>query len=281
METTVSRETVHAPVGFGKAFVEQFRLLWMSRRPLLMLAALLAALALAGEPWNDNPLARLFTVWPVWLILAGPFWGFAVWYNEGPGNRLYFWSHPVSRTGHSMARVGAGAAWLLVVYAAMIVAAMLFAAFDGDLAQFGAVAFISWLSFFTGALIGYLAISALTVWSEYPIRWSLGLLFGFPITVTLLDEWLELEDLVRWLTRPLTDQSWGLGVAMVAPFAVAMDRLRTVIGGSTGGGGSAPETIDLGTWWLAVSLWVLFWAALVFLLARRHPDTFPRWRGAA
>lgn len=279
MEATIEREATYSPAGFGKAFAEQFRLLWTSRRPLLVLVGLLGLLTLAGEPWSQGPIARLFKAWPIWAVLVGPFWGFAVWHNEGPANRLYFWSQPVSRTAHAMGRVAAGAAWLLVLSGALILAGTLFAAFEGHLGQFAALNVTAWVSFFTGPLLGYLVISALTVWSDYPIRWFLGVLFGVPITLTLLDEWLRLEAFIKWILTPLSDETWGLGVSIVGPIAVAMQRLHDAIEDTPTSGGLSAG-FDLDTWWVAVALWVLFWTTVVFLLARPHPDTFPRWRRA-
>lgn len=270
----MEREGIYRPVGFGGAVVNQFRLLWASRRPLLMMIGLLGVLALSGQPWSDNPMARLFTAWPVWMLVIGPLWAFAVWHNEGPSNRLYFWSHPVSRSGHALARFAAGAAWLVTLIALLIVAGALFAVFDGEAAQFGEVAAIGWLGLFTGPLLLYVVITVLALPSDYPVRWFLGILFGIPITLTLLDEWLDLDRLVEILLKPLGAE-WGLGPAIVAPFAMAMQRLDSVVTGSVH---RVANPFDLETWAIAMPLWLLFWTGIVVLLARWHPDRFPRWR---
>lgn len=277
-EGTLPREGAYRAAGFGKAFSEQFRLLWMSRRPLFMMLGIIGFLALFGEPWSERPEARLFAMWPAWLLLAGPVWGFAVWHNEGPSNRLYFWSHPVSRTAHSLGRVAAGAAWLLVLYAGLVLAAAAFAALDGHLAQFGVVGFTAWVALFTGPLLGYLIISALTVSSDHPIRWFLGILLGVPLILSLLDEWLGLQDVLRFILKPLSSEDWGLGVTLVAPVLFAMARVHDVFSDTGAGRPRVGEQLDLASWWLAMPLWVLFWAGVVILLARRHPDVFPRWR---
>ena len=274
METTMEAPATHRTVGFGPAFTQQFRLLWQSRKPLLLMAGLLGVLALAGEPWNDNPMARLFTVWPFWLIFIGPFWAFAVWHNEGPSNRLYFWSHPVSRTGHALARFAAGAAWLVTLFAALILTGALLAVFDGDIAQFGALTAAAWLNFFTGPLLGYVIISVLAVPSDYPIRWFLLLLLGIPFVFSLLDEWLGADRLVETLLKPL-GEDWGIGPAILAPLALDINSLGdTLYRGQSRGG---PD-FDLAVWWTAMPLWLLFWVGLVVVLARIHPDRFPRLR---
>lgn len=278
MEGTMEREGSYRPIGFGKAFTEQFRLLWLSRRPLFMMLGIIGLLALFGEPWTERPEARLFSMWAVWILLAGPIWGFAVWHNEGPGNRLYFWSHPVSRTTHSLSRVAAGAAWLLVLYAALVLGAVVFAALDGDLAQFGPVGLTAWVALFTGPLIGYLLITVLTVSSDHPIRWFLGILLGVPLILSLLDEWLGLNEIMEVILRPLTSQDWGLAMTIVAPFLLAVARVHEMLGGR--GSSGVGNEFDMANWWVAMPLWILFWLALVVLLARRHPDVLPRWRRA-
>ena len=276
MESTMERERMARPVGFGGAFVEQLRLLWMSRRPLLMVLGLVGVLALAGDPWSDSVLARLLTPWPFWLLVVGPFWAFAVWHNEGPSNRHYFWSQPVGRTTHALARLAAGAAWLALMVLFLILIGAMFAAFEGHLSHFEYVGFAAWLNLFTSPLIGYLMVSVLAVASDHPIRWFLAFLFGIPITLSLLVEGLGLGDLVETIMTPLIDPDWGLGPAMVAPFALAAERLYDgVLNRPTGSG---PDVFDLRSWALAMPLWVAFWTGVVFLFARTHPDVFPRWR---
>lgn len=274
METTMEANGNYRAVGFGAAFTEQLRLLWMSRKPLLLLVGLLGILALAGEPWGDSPMARLFTVWPVWMIFIGPFWALAVWYGEGPANRLYFWSHPVSRAGHALARFAAGAAWLIALFALLILIGALFAGFDGEIDQFGALGFAAWLNFFTGPLLGYTILSVLAVPSDYAIRWFLVLVLGVPFVLSLLDEWLGAEDLVETLLRPL-GADWGIGPTILGPLAMDLSHLGSTL---RGGQGEHGPMFDIGTWWIAMPLWFLFWGTAVVLLARIHPDRFPRLR---
>lgn len=271
METTMERTSTFRPLGFGGAVAEQLRVLWQSRRPLLMIIALLAVLTLSGEPWSDNPMARLFSLWPLYLGPAPLLWAFAVWHNEGPTNRLYFWTQPVGRGAHALARVVAGAVWLIVMQAILILAGALFASVDGDLAQFGMVGAAAWLSFFTAPLLVYTILSVLTLPSDYPIRWFLGLLFGVPFILSLMDEWLELEGAVRFLLKPLAAE-WGIGATLLGPMMVAVDRLDDLLADMPYDG-TAP--FDISTWWIAMPLWLIFSAALVVFLAGRHPDRYP------
>lgn len=269
-------EGTYRPVGFGGAVARQISLLWVSRRPLLLMLGLIGVLGLAGEPWLGNPLPRFLLPWPIWLALVGPLWGFAVWHNEGPSNRSYFWTHPTSRTGHTIARLTAGAAWLWAVYLALILAGYLIARIDGDAAHFAAISSAAWVSLFTGPLLGYLVVSVLAVGSDYPIRWFLAILVGTPATVAILVELLEMQRFVEFLGRPLSEV-WGLPVSMGAPLVTSMIQLeRSVAGHPPAAASNLPY--DPSVWWISMPLWVIFLAGVVFLLAWRHPDTFPRLR---
>lgn len=269
---------VHRPLGFGEAVVRQLRLLWESRRPLLLGVALLALLGLAGEPWTTDPKMRLLKFWPLWLAVVGPVWAFAVFHHEGPSNRLYHWSMPVDRAQHTLARLVAGLVWLWVVCAVLIGVGIAMAAFDGNLWQLDSITAAAWVNFFTGPLLGYLAVSVLTVASDYPVRWFFGLLFVFPLTLSILDEWLGLGELVGVVLKPLASSEWGLFPTMIAGLGSAVgalnDRLRAM---------ADPTYVSKGNfvmddWWLVTPLWALLIGGIVFFLASRHPDTLPRLR---
>ena len=280
MEATLGRDPVYKPVGFGGAFTRQFRLLWNTRRPLLLLVGLLAVLALAGEPWNAGPLTRLLAAAPVWLTVVGPVWAIAVYHNEGPSNRLYHWSQPVRRDIHTLARLGAGAAWLLILYAVLALAGVLMAAVDGAGGQLSAVGFVAWVNFFTAPLIGFVGLSILTVLSDYPIRWFFGLFFLFVASLALVEEWLGWSAVVEYVLAPLGGEAWALGPTLVVPFMAARGSIEAALGGLPDNGGIMGDGF-LSTWWVATPLWLLFFGAIVWFLARRHPDVLPGWRRSA
>lgn len=262
------------PVGAAAAFARQFRLLWTSRRPLFLGVALLALLALSGDPWADDPKTRLLTFWPLWLILVGPIWAFAVFHNEGPGNRFYHWSLPTGRTTHTLARIAAGVAWLWLLFAVVIGAGALMAALDGDLWQLGTIGAAGWVNLFSAPLIGYLGVSLLTVASDHPLRWFFGILFAFPLSLSLLDEWLGQAWLVEQILVPLGGDDWALIPTLLGGLGTAVMELEYTIGRASGAG----EFLDLGTWWWATPAWILLLGGLLALVASRHPDTLPRLR---
>lgn len=272
------KESTYRPVGFGGAVVRQFRLLWTSRRPLILGVALLAILVLAGEPWSDDPKARLFTYWPLWLVLTGPIWAFVVYHNEGPSNRLYHWSLPTDRLLHTAARLTAGLAWLWILFLLLIGAGAVMAAMDGDLWQFAEIDAAGWINLFTGPLLGYLGVSIITVASDYPLRWFFGLLFLFPLTMSILDEWLEMDEAVETLLKPLAADDWGFFPVMIGGFGSAANQLDHLLRAMENPDYSYAGEVMVDHWWMATPLWILLIGLVVALLASRHPDTLPRLR---
>ena len=262
-------------LGFAAAFARQFRLIWSSRRALLLMILMLGLLALSGEPWNTDPAARLFVLWPMWAVLLGPLWAFAVWHGEGPSKRHYMWSQPVSRLGHTMARVAAGLAWLWIAYAVLVAAGIIFAASAGKMWQITEFNAGGWLNMFTGPMLGYLLFSILTVASDHPIRWAAGIFFGLPILVGITVDWLNVDpERLDWIAEPLANETWGLGVGMLGGVVDAIAELNHLLRDESGSYVSPlPDQ-----WLLPALAWFALFAGILVWVAGRHPDTFPRWR---
>ena len=280
MDTRHTNGDGYSAIGFGGAYGHQLRFLWMSRRPLVLMVALLAALVLSGDPWMDDLKMRLFVLWPLWLVLVPIIWSFAVFHNEGPSNRLYFWSQPVNRTQHTLARIAAGGSWLWLSFAVLILAGWLIGLVDGNAWQMGEIGAMGWVGFFTGSLLVYLGVSVLTVPSDYPIRWFFGILFLFPMLVSLFTEWLGWDDVMETVLEPLANQSWGLGITVVGGLGYAVNSLQNTLvrmqdpSSVTVG----PTEMDLQAWWLATPVWIVVLVAIVAFVASRHPDTLPKLR---
>jgi len=276
--TTYSRE--YTPVGFGGAFARQFHFLWTSRRPVILAVALLAVLVLAGDPWTADIKMRLFSPWPVWFFVVPIAWAFAVLHNEGPSNRLYFWSHPAGRTNHILARLAAGLAWLWIAYAGLIFAGWIFGLADGDAWHMTELGFTAWMSFFIGPMLVYLSVALLTVPSDYPIRWFFGIMFAVPLLVSLLVDWLDVPDsFLERVFAPLINEDWGFFSAAMGPMMRNISELETTIRVMAN-----PDYVGRGfdgaaLWGVAMPAWVIVTVAVVAFVATRHPDTLPKWRG--
>lgn len=271
---TVGSHHAHERIGFAGATVRQFLLLWTSRRPLLLLVGTAGLLALVGEPLGTSQIARLLLIWPVLVALVGPAWALAVFNNEGPSQRLYHWSQPVGRAGHTMARIAAGAVWLVTVYALLVLVAVAFGAIDGNGEQLAHLPAASWVNLFSGAILGYLAVSALAVATDHPFRWLFVIMFMIPLLGSLILGWLNLEHIARALVLPVTNPEWGFSFALTGALApVATEILSATM---------SPRPVEPvaipPAWWLAMVLWSILLGGMVALLSLVHPDRFPRLR---
>lgn len=260
------------PLGFAGAVTRQFALLWVSRRPPLLALGMFAIVMLI-EVW-PSPLARLVKAWPFWLVLVGPVWALAVWHKEEPSSRRYMWSQPVDRAVHSLARVAAGLGWLWIACVALVGLGYLVALFDGNAGQLGHLGVASWVSLFTAPVIGYLAVSCLTVASDYPMRWLMGILLGPPLVLGVLDAWLGFADRMLAAVRPVA--AWGITSVLVGPWTTDANRILVAL--------EAADSAKIrfafveSTWWMATILWAVGFGMVLFVLASRHPDGFHRRR---
>jgi hypothetical protein len=280
MQATITHTTEHSPIGFGGAFARQFRFLWASRRPLLLGVALLALLVLAGDPWTNDAKMRLLTVWPMWISLVPIFWAFAVFHNEGPDSRLYFWAHPTGRARHTMARLAAGLAWMWIMYGVLLLAGWAFGVVDGDAWQMTEIGLAAWVNYFTGPLLFYLMISIFTVPSDYPIRWFFGVIFAVPLLISLLDNWIEnAGEIMEQVFAPLVNEDWGLFVTTAGAFVEDIEALDVMLRRMTDPTYAGTAHFDMAQLWgVATPLWILGLVALVAFIATRHPDTLPKLR---
>lgn len=262
-----ARAGEHVPPGWTEVYGAQLRLL--IRKQWKVLGAL--AVAAAGftylglmEGLAANVLALLLGS-PLyvlaWILAAG--WAAGVWSDEGPGDRAYHWSLPVSRPVHDLTRVAIGAALYLVIGALGLAAGSLVFAVGGGAPTLGGVA--AWgliaLALLTGFLLG--TVPALA--SEHPVRWMVGVTFGYLILGGLLEEaaekWTWLGG-VETAVKSVWDGSHGLQAAMFAPHRVTGYAEETASGGAVG----------------ALLLWLGLAAATVVAVGFLHLE---RAKGAA
>ena len=186
----------------------------------------------------------------------------------------------MNRTQHTLARIAAGATWLWASFVVLILAGWIIGLVDGNAWQMAEIGAIGWVGFFTGSLLIYLGVSVLTIPSDYPIRWFFGILFLFPMLVSLLTEWLGWEDVMETVLEPLANQSWGLGITVVGGLGYAVNSLQNTLlrmqdpSNVTVG----PTEMDLQAWWVATPVWIVVLVAIVAFIASRHPDTLPKLR---
>jgi hypothetical protein len=80
--------------------------------------------------------------------------------------------------------------------------------------------------------------------------------------------------------KPLSDEAWGLGITMIGGLGREVDQLDHTLRALRNPmytGSSHFDAAEL--WWTATPLWILLFVGIVAVIATRHPDTLPRWRG--
>lgn len=244
MNTTSTTETgrnrvgsEHVPLPWTETVRAQAELLarkhWKVLGLLGAATALVAFLGLSEIDWappTPNLLALLLgsPLYVLAFILAVG-WAAGVWSDEGPGDRAYHWSLPVSRPVHDLTRVGlGGAAYLLVGAVGLAAGSIVFAA-GGGLPSPGAAGV--WGLVVLGLLTGFLLGTVPALVSEHPLRWVLGTWFGYLILGGLLGEAAEKWTWLGGVESALKSVwlgSHGLRAAVFAPHQVAGQAEQTV-----------------------------------------------------
>lgn len=245
---------------FATALRQQLRLLWVSRRPIFFAAILVGTLAMMRLilVWAGDGTVLLFGRLTNLVVFVSAAWALIVWRDDPPKNRRYHWSMPVDMAHHDLARVLAGAIWLLPALAAFFVAGSLLALGEGQAAELGRAAPMLALRLLIAPLLGYLLLAPIGVASNRPLEWVIGLFIGIQGLIgagTLLDRSGTLLRIFEAVFGP----PWGLGWALAAPFS------------ADGPGGGAGSAIDVLAGWLpAVLLWLVITSAMVTLAAVRR-----------
>ena len=213
------------PAGFGTAFLQQLWLLGMSGRWIYMILGPIAFLMLILLHTGDLPGTTMLMA--LIAVAASAFWSVTVWYNEGPARRDYHWSLPVSRGTHELARVIAGAAWLLAVCGLLAVVGLAADVMNGtigslppELAEkhYGTRA---WAFFFASPLVLYFLVTPLTLWSDYRItRWMIASWVVF-VFVALWTQSMGFHQLAHGLEFVFGSDGWSLGDALMPGLAAA------------------------------------------------------------
>lgn len=259
--------------GFLDAVRIQVRFIWRTRRPLWLLGGLIGVMLLAVM--IRTPTARVLKFWPIWFLFVGPTWAFSVWHEESPSRRRYLWTQPVDRTQHTLARVGVGLGWLWVMFSLMVGLGVLVAIADGNVAQLSGVSFAGWVNLFVAVSAGYVVASWFTVALDEPLRWLLGLLLLPTLLLTLLNEQIgSVSSVVGKSFEVLALSEFGPLQAFFGPWVYEMASLAGSLRGRP-----SPPAEPAADWWIAWPIWMVVVCAILWIIARMHPDRLMRLRG--
>lgn len=276
---------------FGALLAEQVRVVALAlRREAVLAGAALAAVCLLtlmmGLRYNEQLDLSPDMLQPVLLVaILAPF---AVWKGDPIFGQAFLWTMPVRRQTAAVAKVLAGAFWLmaaiLVALAGLALAALATGGHLGTaemrLVETGSgmaparvawsTPFWTWLTPFAGALLLYLASSAALLGLRHPIRWFAGVVIGLTLLMFIgvgIGPDGAFEQAFERLVDPLTSGHFGLD------FALTGGSVTLVYGVDRPGPGY--DTVwhslpSVGRWLGAALIWLCGVLLLLALAIRRH-----------
>jgi hypothetical protein len=239
----------------------QIVLLRYSGRPLLLFGifAVLGVLIHYVSPavGGGGPLELLVSpAFPAVVAGVGAVWGACVWWDEGPAKRNQHWRMPVDVTRHDLARVTAGALWLIAAILPLLAISILVSVV-GKHGSFSSVANVSptyWISVFVAGLIGYLILAAIATATARVVELVVvgALLFRLVIALLVsMPQSLRVVQFRHYLVTVPIDGKYGLMSAL----------------GGMGIWGNAYLRGSPAPWWSPTWLQsALLWTALAALL---------------
>jgi hypothetical protein len=190
---------------------------------------------------------------------------FGVWRAEDPSRRAYHWSMPVARGPHTIAKVFAGWAWLMiaaVVYLLFVIAlALILPRITGEVSRFGDAGAWEWIVAFTAPTLGYLLTSIAVIGSDHAWRWIGGLFLGYWVLIGSLTAF-GMQDAGQTV-RAITAGAYGLNAATIgaARDAASASSAHMVVRG-----------LSMSNWLVAMPLWIIASAIAVTIVSYRHRE---------
>ena len=202
------------------------------------------------------------------MFLVGLLIPFGVWRSEDPSRRSYHWSMPVARGPHTVMKLLSGWGWLMIatiLYLLFIVAvAYSVSMITGGEAWQRQTPVWEWAVAFTAPTLGYLLTSIVVIGSDHPWRWIGGILIGYGVLLAVLKSF-GMEDFARVLNT-ITDGRYGLNAAL---FGEVTHGAR---GNTVGVTRELMTAMRMGTWMIAMPLWIIGSAIAVTVASYRHHE---------
>jgi hypothetical protein len=267
----------------------------------LMLLYVISLFALIPNdllPWQGPRLSFFYVI----LIFLGGLAGGVVWFGEAPRNRRYHWSMPVRRELHDLARIAAGAVWLMMLIA---IFCLLYWFGEGSMMreQWLNRAPLFWLAQFLVPLLAYLlvcipcimlgrpifviliALALPLLLSLKPVRQNAPFLFDVgdvlfnyrePLSLTAAlsggeqsAPWHQPDDIRR--VYRATEKDWFAKSEASANVKRQWD-IYMDPSGNAGLRGRAGRPINSNQWLLSLTAWYTLALLGIALALRRRPD---------
>jgi hypothetical protein len=259
---------------------EQFRAVGLALRTeaiffvaaLIVFGVIITAAAVRFAHGDHSPSAhmgfRYESSGAIPMFLVGLLIPFGVWRSEDPARRSYHWSMPVARGPHTVMKLLSGWAWLMIatiLYLLFIITvAYSVSMITGGEAWQRPTPAWEWAVAFTAPTLGYLLTSIVVIGSDHPWRWIGGILIGYGVLLAVLKSF-GMEDFARALNT-ISDGRYGLNAALFG--AVTDGALGTTVGVTR----EIMTAMRMGTWMIAMPLWIIGSAIAVTVASYRHRE---------
>ena len=188
-----------------RVMLAQFRMIDASRRFTLLLAALASGAVVPLMVYGA--VVPEFILPFISVVIASVVWPVLVWRGEGPRARMYHRILPVNHVTHDLLKVAAGAAWLFVGMAIILlgmIMSVLLSDWPGVIAHLSPSFFVS---YFSSALLVYLLVSIVPILTNRPLEWMFGISVGYA-GLNMLDATYNVG-VMRWLSRTVFEGPFG------------------------------------------------------------------------
>jgi hypothetical protein len=269
----------------------QHALLWRSRRVPLLLLAVIAILAGSLNDAIDESREResalrneritearreQIAAMPAVPVLErtvnlasfiGIGWAFAVWWGETRDRRRYHQAMPVRRSTHDLWRIGAGATWLSVATAFLVIGGLIVDSLYQKPAWSSYPA-VFWINIFTVPLIAYLGISVLQLLTKHPFAATVGVAVFVGILVSVAQT-LRITP-VETTAMAVLDGRYGLFTATEGGVRIVQtDRIRAALANPS----FRLDTPTSREFVIATTGWMLLAITAVGAAAHRKPES--------
>jgi hypothetical protein len=263
----------------------------ISREGMLAAAALACLCILAAVSalrWNLRLTALpefLLAGLPIALVLP-----WLVWRGNPAFGRAFIWTLPVRRQNAAVAKIAAGAVWLMLAFLIGAAAIAVTALATGGSVGVEEIRFVGapraglyaaarvpwstplwmWLVPFGAAFLLYVAGSAVLLGLRYPLRWAAGMGVGWILLVVImanLGHNHPLENKLDDLFEMVTEGKYGLGYAITGGVSVLHHDINVTGVGSRDLWSALPDACR---WLMALGIWLGAAALALALALRRH-----------
>jgi hypothetical protein len=277
----INPSMLHPTPSFRRVVEAQLRFVWNTIRGMVAVLSVFVVLtAFYMYVYSEGGFPFLFEDYASFIAIIASFFPIAMWRGEYRFRQSYLASMPVDRTRHTLLKIAAGWAWLMVLVAASVLCMLALAAATGGpigtdemrvfardlppsasaeeaaaLARRWTTPIWQWALFFPGATVAYLFGSIVVLASRRTRLWLGGLFAGSFFLLMLEEEGVNLGEVLegafRFIITIIIGGRYGLETLVIGS-----DDIINTLTTATGDQIRVWSEPDLGTWLVSMLLWM-------------------------